>query len=131
MTPTPHSARKNAAAEPDLTVSLPPSSQKKERNTARSQGKAKSGATPTNPVYEVEKVLDRRVIGNSVQYLLKWEGYTHASNTWEFEADMECTQLIDDYLKATGHLDEVSYKEGDEDEVLDDGADDEDEDVRM
>lgn len=39
-------------------------------------------------------------------------GYPHSDNTWEYEDDMECTQLIDDYLKSIGELDEVSYEQG-------------------
>ena len=33
--------------------------------------------------YEVEKILDSRKVKNQIQYLVKWEGYSHEENTWE------------------------------------------------
>ena len=34
-------------------------------------------------VYQVERILDRRLVGKEEQYLIKWEGYEHTDNTWE------------------------------------------------
>jgi hypothetical protein len=33
--------------------------------------------------YEIEKILDARLWRNQKQYLVKWQGYTDADNTWE------------------------------------------------
>ena len=35
------------------------------------------------PVFEIEKILDRRKSGRSFQYLIKWQGYSEEENSWE------------------------------------------------
>jgi hypothetical protein len=34
-------------------------------------------------VYEVEKIIEKRKKGRSIQYLVKWKGYDEDQNTWE------------------------------------------------
>jgi hypothetical protein len=34
-------------------------------------------------VYQVEKILDRKLVGRRELFLIKWEGYEHTDNTWE------------------------------------------------
>lgn len=33
--------------------------------------------------YEVEKVVDKRLIGKTIEYFIKWKNYPHDDNTWE------------------------------------------------
>jgi hypothetical protein len=35
------------------------------------------------PSYNVDKVLDIRIISNRPHYLIKWKGFTHTENTWK------------------------------------------------
>jgi hypothetical protein len=35
------------------------------------------------PIYEVDKILDKRGVGNKVQYLVLWKGYPEWEATWE------------------------------------------------
>jgi hypothetical protein len=45
--------------------------------------------------FNVEAIVDCRVLKGRVQYLVKWEGYSSASNTWEDEDACEhCHDLI-------------------------------------
>src|ERR1700748_3561590 len=47
----------------------------------------------------VEKVLDSRRVGRKrrLQYLLKWEGYPEADNSWEYKEDVFSPDLIAEF----------------------------------
>uniref|UniRef100_A0A3B5LR54 Chromobox homolog 5 (HP1 alpha homolog, Drosophila) n=1 Tax=Xiphophorus couchianus TaxID=32473 RepID=A0A3B5LR54_9TELE len=54
--------------------------------------------------YVVEKVLDRRVVKGRVEFYLKWKGYSDKHNTWEPEKNLDCPELISEFMK--------TYKKG-------------------
>ena len=51
-------------------------------------------------VYEVEKILEKRMKKGKAEYLIKWKGYEDESeNTWEPVDNLDCDDKIQEFEK--------------------------------
>lgn len=48
-------------------------------------------------IYQVEKVLGKRIINGKVEYYLKWKGYPDSQNSWEPEENIYNKDLIEEF----------------------------------
>jgi hypothetical protein len=67
---------------------------------------------PENDIeeYEVEKILGTRTSTRGQQeYLIKWKGYSSLENTWEPTGNLNCPDLLTEYLRK--HQGEPKRKE--------------------
>ncbi len=65
-----------------------------------------SAPSPREPVFttpdeeedfEVEAILDHRIVRSKRQYLLQWKGYPLFEATWEPEEHLSCPELLSEY----------------------------------
>jgi Chromo (CHRromatin Organisation MOdifier) domain len=55
------------------------------------------------PVYEVEKIIRSRKVGQGTYYLIKWKGYPELENTWEPEKHLtQASNLLKAFKKFFG-----------------------------
>lgn len=60
----------------------------------------KKSKNDNQSVFEVEKVLNRRIRRGKTEYLIKWKGYGDEESTWEVEKNCtNCSELINEFLE--------------------------------
>lgn len=49
-------------------------------------------------VFDVERIVKDRMIKGKRQFLIKWVGYSESENTWEYEDNLMCADLVKAYF---------------------------------
>lgn len=55
-----------------------------------------------NDEYEVEDILDHRILKRDRKFLVAWKGFSRNDDTWEREKNLNCPDILTAYLKKHG-----------------------------
>ncbi|CAD1468127.1 unnamed protein product, partial [Heterotrigona itama] len=83
--------------EETKNVGKPGPSKKLKRETQKGFSLTKQDGN-NEKEYEVQKIVGQRTIKGRRQFLVRWKGYDENSDTWEQEKDLNCLELIEEYL---------------------------------
>lgn len=50
-------------------------------------------------IFDVEKLLDDKMIGKVRYYLVRWKGFQSTDDTWESESNLMCPSILAKYLQ--------------------------------
>ncbi|XP_020286876.1 chromobox protein homolog 5-like isoform X2 [Pseudomyrmex gracilis] len=93
----PEKERENGQKTSPSQKSSPNKRKKKEDKAASTSSHDKS--SDDEDEYEVEKLVNLRTIKGRRQFLVRWKGYGESADTWENEKDLNCPNLIQEYLE--------------------------------
>ena len=55
--------------------------------------------------YEVEDILEKRMISEKAHYLIKWKGYDTSESTWELKSNLlNCVRTLQQFEKRAQNL---------------------------
>lgn len=65
---------------------------------------------PTDPddYYNVERIIDTKLLNDKRFYLIKWEGCPVSESTWEPAENCDCPDLIEEFLEHSQKTSELS-----------------------
>ncbi|KAK4876830.1 hypothetical protein RN001_009336 [Aquatica leii] len=72
--------------------------------------------------YEVEEVIDEKMVKGVRHYLIRWKGYDQDGDTWEPESTLDCPELIKKFKEQKSNDENESPKKGRKSKVVDDDS---------
>lgn len=71
---------------------------KREEAKLESELKAKK----SNGEYEVDSIIDSKLVKGRAKYRIRWKGWDESDDTWQFEDELNCPDLIRAFTKKNG-----------------------------
>ena len=81
----------------------------KSKMTAEESEVDSSYDSSDSQMYEVEKVVAKKVVSGVVSYKVKWKGYSNKHNVWRQVSELNCDGLIEQY-ESKVNKDKVAHK---------------------
>jgi hypothetical protein len=83
------------------------------RKMSSSERSESSDSETSSATYEVSKTIDHRVDKHGHRrFLVQWKGYGAADNTWEPEENLDCPNLLQEYLDMISTIKRNTAPEG-------------------
>lgn len=86
------------ADEPERENGKVPSNKRRKKETKASTSARDKKTTNEDNEYEVSKIVGHRTIKGRRQFLVRWKNYSESADTWENEKDLNCQELMEEYL---------------------------------
>jgi len=84
-------SRPHGAAKQERVASTP------SRSSDETTSDVDDAGSPSS--YEVERFIDTRKIGSDREFLVRWKGFGENDDSWEPERNMNCRDMIDEFLE--------------------------------
>lgn len=69
-------------------------------STISQPGAKRRKKSECDSIYEVERILTHKTVRNKRLFLLRWKNYDESYDTWEKESDLNCPDVLKQYLKS-------------------------------
>ncbi len=58
--------------------------------------------------YEVEDIVDHKIVRGKTSFLIRWKNYDASGDTWEPESSLSCPEIIANYKEE--HMKDIEFK---------------------
>jgi len=104
--PEPEAKKKKSDKRKNVSFNKKSNKKDKEKEKEAAKESAEEDDDDDDTQYEVEQVVDEKMVRGVRHYLIRWKGYEPESDTWEPESTLDCADLIKKFKAAREDKDE-------------------------
>lgn len=116
--PAGSSRKRSATKDKPATSAVPEKRSKAKKATTSSTTDNDSNADDNNDAdgdaangdeeYEVEDIVNHKIVRGKTSFLIRWKNYDASGDTWEPESSLSCPEIISKYKEE--HMKDVQFK---------------------